>query len=284
MAFLFLLATLATYKGWKMAEKHAWYYFSGSYLTAADAIDRGDTQDLIRSVKGINIDAPGRDAMTLMWWAILNEKLAAVTTLAKLGSNVEGQPVNGLGYPLYIAFRQDDAHLLAAMLDGGLSPNLEDKDKTALLQQVISRGDDPFAAVRLLVSRGADINHRDSIGGTALTESVDVNRPDIAIYLLEKGANPEVQFSNGATFAYAVQVSIEHLQPSAPQPKISNYTLDDKGQPVVTEAAPPAPGLIPEGKEKLRQYEQLRQMMIERGVKFPPETPAQVRARLGQSE
>ena len=277
-----LMIPIGIYKGRKMAEKHAWYYFSGPYLTAADAIDRGDTADLVRLVKGLDVDAPGRQAMTLMWWAILKEKFDAVTELVKLGSNVEAQDVQGLGYPLYIAFRQDDARLLRSMLDGGLPIDTQDVDKSSLLQQVLSAGDDPFNAVRLLVDRGIDVNHRDIIGDTATIKAVDVNRPDIAIYLLQHGASADVQDVNGATLAYAVQVTIDSLQPNAPQPTISNYTLDDKGEPVVSETNPAPQGTTPGGKEKLREYEQLRQMMIERGVKFPPETPAQVRAREGR--
>ncbi len=264
-----------------MAEKHAWWYFSGAYLTAADAIDRGDTADLERALKGLDVDARGKDNITLMWYGITRKQYGAVSTLMQMGSNVEGQGVEGLGTPLFAALRAKDDRLLMAMLDGGLPPNFRDSDGTSLLQQVIHWKDDPFPAVKLLLSRGADINHRNRIGDAPISETLDVDRPDIAMYLIEHGADVNVQAVNGATLAYGVQVSINHLQPNAPQAKISNYTLDDKGRPVVTEATPPPPGLTPEGQKLLGEYEQLRDMMIARGVKFPPETPAQVRERMG---
>ncbi|EEA03315.1 Ankyrin [Burkholderia sp. H160] len=263
-----------------MAEKHAWWYFSGAYLTAADAIDRSDTADLERALKGLDVDARGKDNITLMWYAITRKQYGAVSTLVRMGSNVEQQVVEGLGTPLLAALRTKDDGLLRAMLDGGLSPNFQDSDGTSLLQQVIEWKGDPFPAVKLLLSRGADINHRDHIGDAPITGAIIASRPDIAMYLIEHGADVNVQAVNGATLAYGVQVSINHLQPNAPQAKISNYTLDDKGQPVVTETTPPPPGLTPEGQKLLGEYEQLRDMMIARGVKFPPETPAQVRERM----
>jgi ankyrin repeat protein len=280
--FVVLLAIAVAFfpKVRKMTSENASRYFSGAYLAAADAIDRGDTVDLAKAVKGISINEPGREHITLMWYSIMKKQYGSVATLVKLGSNVEAQNVEGLGYPLYAAFRQKDVRLLAAMLDGGISVNMQDSDGSSLLQQALKNSDDPFTAVRLLVDRGADINHRDSIGGSALRDALVRNRPDIAIYLVQHGADINAHISNGASVAYAVQVSIDSLQPSAKQAAITNFTLDDKGRPVATETTPPPLGATPEGQELLRQYEQLRTMMIERGVKFPPDTPAQVRAQM----
>lgn len=280
IALLIVVLPITGFKGYKMAEKHAWWYFSGLYLTAADAIDRGDTGDLDRALKGVEVDAPGKENITLMWYAITKQQYGAVSTLVRAGSDVQKQEVAGPGTPLFAALRQKNDRLLVAMLDGGLSPNLQDSDGTSLLQQVIHWKDEPFPAVKLLLSRGADINHRNNIGDAPVSETLYVNRPDIAMYLIERGADVNVRGTNGATLAYGVQVSINRLQPAAPQATISNYTLDKKGQPAVTETMPSPPGLTPEGQKLLRQYEQFRDMMIERGVKFPPETPVQVRAHM----
>jgi uncharacterized protein len=280
IALLVVVLPIAGFKGYKMAEKHAWWYFSGAYLTAADAIDRGDTADLERALKGLDVDAYGKDNVTLMWYAIAKKQYGAVSTLVRMGSDLlHGGPPNA-GTPLYLAFWAKDERLLQAMLDGGLSPNYQDEDGSSLLQQAIFNSSDPFPAVKLLLRRGADINHRDHIGDAPITEAIIASRPDIAMYLIEHGADVNVQGTNGATLAYGVQVSINHLQPNAPQAKISNYTLDDKGRPVVSETTPPPPGLTPEGQKLLGEYEQLRDMMIARGVKFPPETPEQVRERM----
>jgi uncharacterized protein len=279
-ALLIVVLPIAGFKGYKMAEKHAWWYFSGAYLTAADAIDRGDTADLERALKGLDVDAYGKDNVTLMWYAIAKKQYGAVSTLVRMGSDLlHGGPPNA-GTPLYLAFWAKDERLLQAMLDGGLSPNYQDEDRSSLLQQAIYNGNDPFPAVKLLLSRGAEINHHNSIGATPIDKAVTINRLDIAMFLIRHGADVNTQEANGSTLAYAVQISIDGLQPNAPQAKISNYTLDDKGRPVVTETTPPPPGLTPEGEKLLGEYEQLRDMMIARGVKFPPETPAQVRERM----
>jgi uncharacterized protein len=280
IALLIVVLPIAGFKGYKMAEKQAWWYFSGPYLTAADAIDRGDTADLERALKGLDVDAYGKENVTLMWYAIAKMQFGAVSTLVRMGSDVMHDGPSNAGTPLYLAFWAKDERLLKAMLDGGFSPNYQNEDESSLLQLALSNGQNPFPAVKLLLSRGADINHRDRIGGTPASEALDADRPDIVMYLIEHGADVNVQFTNGATLAYGVQASIDRLQPNAPQAKISNYTLDDKGRPVVTETTPPPPGLTPEGQKLLGEYEQLRDMMIARGVKFPPETPEQVRERM----
>ena len=44
--------------------------------------------------------------------------------------------------------------------------------------------------IDLLISKGANINHVDDGGDTALTNAVRCNHSEIVNYLLEKGADP----------------------------------------------------------------------------------------------
>ncbi|QIE25975.1 Ankyrin repeats (many copies) (plasmid) [Caballeronia sp. SBC1] len=274
------LALTFTLTGCKMVDKYAWRYFSGQYLTAAAAIDRGDIAELRAAVGGLEIDKPGRDHMTLMWYAIMKNQYPAVTVLTRLGSNPDKQDVDGMGTPLTVALKRTDPTLLAALLDGGLSPDYQNRDGTSLMQQAVGSGEEPFPVVRLLVDRGADVNHRDSIHATALGDSIVSNHPDIAIYLIQHGADVTAFTMNGASVAYGVQVSIDDLQANAKQAIVSNYTLDNDGKPVVTETTPPPQGAAPEGQALLRKYEELRALMMEKGAKFPPDSPAQVREQM----
>lgn len=148
------------------------------------------------------------------------------------------------------------------------------------MQQALLDSEKPFPAIQLLVDRGANVRHRDSIGGTALSDSATYDFPDIAIYLIEHGAEVNTHASNGSSPAYAVQVTIDRLQPNVKQATVSDYTLDKDGKPVVTVTTPLPQGATPKGQALLREYEHLRALMIEKGAKFPPDTPAQVREQM----
>ncbi|QDH29952.1 ankyrin repeat domain-containing protein, partial [Burkholderia pseudomallei] len=43
------------------------------------------------------------------------------------------------------------------------------------------------------------------IGGTALDKAIDVSKPDLAIYLVQHGADVNVHTTNGVSVAYSVQ-------------------------------------------------------------------------------
>ncbi|QIE25973.1 Ankyrin repeats (3 copies) (plasmid) [Caballeronia sp. SBC1] len=262
-----------------MADKHAWRYFSGPYLTAAEAIDRGDTAELKATARNLDIDAPGRDHMTLLWYAIVKNQYGAVTALIQLGSNPKAQGAEGLGTPFYVALTRKDPRLLAAMLDGGLSPNPEGSEDTTPLQWAM-RGEEPLAVVQVLVARGANVNLRDSIGATALDAAITSDNPDVGIFLVEHGADVNARATNGSSSAFGVQMSIDGLQPKANQATVSDYTLDKNGHPVVSETTPPPQGATPEGQALLRKYEELRALMIAKGAQFPPDSPAQVREQM----
>ncbi|MDN8039288.1 ankyrin repeat domain-containing protein, partial [Burkholderia vietnamiensis] len=88
--------------------------------------------------------------------------------------------------------------------------------------------------------------------------------------------------TNGVSVAYSVQKDIDALQPEAKQATVTDISLDKDGQPVRTTQTPPAPGLSPEGKERLEKFERLRTLMIAKGAKFPPDPPAKVREQMSQ--
>jgi uncharacterized protein len=219
-------------------------YFSGSMLEAARAIDRNDLVEMKKHLQGRDLNEVGAKSMTFMWYAITAKNFPAITALMKLGSKPDENIAPGLGSALQVATESWlDTKLLAALLDGGLSPTFQMKDGTTLLQRVMLAADSRDKTA-LLLDRGADVNQRDSIGGTALNTAINTLQPDLAIMLVLKGGDVNAAKTNGDSVRWGVQWTIGRQQP---------------------------------GSEMRRKFEALRDVMITKGAKFPADPPAKVR-------
>ena len=256
-------------------------YFSRQYLRAAEAIDAGDEVRLRDAVANIDVNARGRKDMTLLWYAIIRKNHAAIRDLVSAGYLVDEGGTEALETPLEAVLESDNPDFLRAMLDGGLSPNLQQPDGTTLIQRAMF-SDDALSYIRLLVERGADVNLADSLGAPALYSATTVINPDVGIFLVEHGADVNATLKTGVSVAYAVQTSIDDLSAHEPQGPITDYSVDDSGKIVAIDRILPPPAISPRGQELLRKFEQLRAMMIARGARFPPDPPEQVRKRMQQ--
>lgn len=232
-------------------------FFVGRKLEIARAIEAGDMTAVRSLAPGVDLSAPGNRNMTLMWFAMLpgtpgHPNYEAVRTLVSLGVDPETQIAQGIGSALEYTFitRSDPDDrtgllFLQAMLDGGLSPNYLQPHGSTLLQRAAGPGG-TLEHVKLLLQRGADINARDSIGGTALHEAINTRLPEIALYLVGRGADVETHRTNGVSVTWSVHTALDGLQPSP-----------------------------------LRsQFEQLRDLTVARGAKWPPDPPEVVRERV----
>jgi hypothetical protein len=227
-------------------------FFTGQQLNIARAIAAGDMNEVRRLAPGVNLTATGQRDMTLMWFAIMRQNYEAVKTLVALGVDPDKQIAHGFGSALYYAMwpRKDTSdqsgiRLLQAMLDGGLSPNYKTDDQTSLLQRAAGAFG-TMAAVQLRVERGADINARDRIGRTALSDAISSDNPEIALYLINHRADINTHTISGVTVGWGVYKTLERINL----------------------------GII------RSQFEQLRDLMIKKGVKWPPDSPEVVRDQM----
>ncbi|MFI5455993.1 MAG: ankyrin repeat domain-containing protein [Isosphaerales bacterium] len=78
--------------------------------------------------------------------------------------------------------------LIEAILDrdGGLIDSLDDRGRTALFH---AARNNRFAAVKLLVERGADVNRSDAVGIAALHRTSQQCSDDLIQYLIDHGAD-----------------------------------------------------------------------------------------------
>ena len=227
------------------AKYSATTFFRGHYLEMAKAIEANDIPRLERLAQGQDLMLKGEKDMSLIWFAILHEKFDAISALIRLGVNPDAQIAEGLGSALEWTFiKHDDIRYLKAMLEGGLDPNHRYPKRKLMLQRGVFGG---LEHVKLLLSRGTRINDRDSIGGTALYESITRVKPDIAAYLIEHGADFNAATVNGVTPAWAISESIKEMRP---------------GNPIQL------------------KFVGLRELLIKKGAKWPPLPPLEVRDQM----
>jgi hypothetical protein len=245
LALLLIVYGCQPTQGLTMSRQHtADEFFTGPQLELARAIERNDMAALRRGAVAVDLNAPGNSQMTLMWFAVMQKNPGAIRTLVELGVHPSDDEMDGMlaRTPLGAALMSDDTFYLTAMLDGGLSPNDTNDNGTPLLQRAVRFG--TLNHVRLLVERGAEINTKTDT--TAFDQSTVSSKPNIAIYLLEKGASQNTRFDNGVTTAWGVHLKIKNLEPGPLR----------------------------------NEFIRLRDMMVERGVGFPPPSPVEVREQM----
>jgi len=195
-------------------------------LAVAQAIS-ANNQDAIRTAsKAVpDLQAPGRDGMTLLCWAVREtwqrpQLVDAVRTLLSLGAD-----------PNYINGHRDSfamgnavhgsARLLQSMLDAGGNPNARDEFARPIILMnwyLVYYKNDQRARLDLLLDRGADINstmpesESQFAGYTLLLYRTRMGPDDNGAYadalrLLERGADPNRVACDGMTLA---KMLIEH--------------------------------------------------------------------------
>jgi hypothetical protein len=227
-------------------------FFSGPQLELAQAIERGDMEQIKRLAPKTDLNTPGRKNMTMLFFALQEalqrdpKRLAIATEVVKAGANPM-QEVPNYGDPLGVVLNSSHPEFLRALLDGGVDPNFV-SEGDPLIFYVTSES--TFDSLKLLVERGANVNKRDSLRNSALYQALVSYALDQIDYLLDHGANPNTYNINGLSF------------PQALSTRIADNTA--------------APHSV-----TYKKLIEIRDRIIKMGVKWPPETPEQIRARWG---
>lgn len=242
---LLLLCGVAQTRELTMTLSNPSSYFSGRALDIAQAIRDGDSHRLKPLLQGVDLNQFGRKNMTFLFYALQEKQYDAIRLLVQAGADPT-QPVPDFGSPLGWAMKLPDARLLAAMLDGGLSPNALSDDEPLIF---FNTTEGSLEHLKLLVERGADINAVDSLNGTPLYEALTAMQLDQAEYLIQRGARHDTATRNGITIPFTVDTLIAGQQSGSPAWKKLN---------------------------------EIKKLLIERGARFPGLTPAEVKARMAK--
>lgn len=165
----------------------------------AQAISRGSTSTIRDLVEGgASLGTTGKDGVTLMQWAVYENRHDALETLLELGADIEQAGIGGATV-LHTAAIVDSSRHLRTLLDAGADPDLRRAvtERTPLMGAVGLRTDEHFW---MLLEAGADVRLADRMGLTALHLAAMLNAGSHVLALLERGADPEAESSNGATF------------------------------------------------------------------------------------
>lgn len=194
-------------------------YFSGQQLTLARAIENGNIDDVLKLAPETDLNKPGKEDMTLLFWAVMNsindkkttEHLKIITVLVKSGADPLQPRPNGGSSPAQFVLKADSNVWIKAMLDGGLSPNAKDKTfgEPIIFQTIEAKN---IETLQAMLDKGSNIDVTDSLGKTLLIDALDYSAYDHVLFLLERGANPEIKADSGWTMGNQLQLELDSAE------------------------------------------------------------------------
>ena len=219
-------------------------YFSGQQLSLAEAIQRGDIDEVKKLASQTELNKPGKQDMTLLFWALgnsINENktpkhLKIITLLVKSGADPLQPRPQEKNSPAEFVLNADSADWINALLDGGLSPNAKDKTfhEPIIFETIKAKNTDTLDA---MLKRGADINITDSLNSSLLFEALNYHAYDHVIMLLKRGADPEIRAKNGWAMGNQLQRYLNRTE---------------------------------EGSEEYKKLTEIKETLIQHGGKWPP--------------
>jgi uncharacterized protein len=121
---------------------------------------------------------------------------AKVTQLLDQGADVNARDETGMT-PLRLACRAGRADLVRLLLDRRASPDLADNNGEVPLHTAARRDD--LGIIQMLLGAKAAVDAKDNWGTTPLQAAAEANCPDAVALLVARGANTQVQRTDGKT-------------------------------------------------------------------------------------
>lgn len=195
---------------------------------AIEARDLAKIDELVKS--GVDINAKGRGNMTPLLWAFPmgedvfkkmldlgadpNVKLTENTLILPKSKSVTFACVELVDGLMYSSLFHDVAmdNYLRLVLEHGGDPNSEDMDGETPLFAAFNYSPHAARKVAELTRFGADLNHRDKQGYTAVYSAAGGGVYDSALVLLQAGADYRIPASNGSDLVLKLQWALKTPQ------------------------------------------------------------------------
>ena len=176
----------------------------------AQAVMRGDTQSIAEQATPQRLSEQGDRQITLPQWAILSQQPQSLSSLLALGvdATVPGLEGNSV---LHTAATVQDPQYLRLLLAHGVPVNLRNAvtDATPLSAAVLAGREEQL---RLLLAAGADTTLSDRLGDSPLHVAAKINAPQLALMLLQAGADGKARNRQGVPFQFYFSLTPAHLQ------------------------------------------------------------------------
>jgi len=168
----------------------------------AEAVAEGDIARIRALAPSANLSARGDDDVTLLEWAIWNQKPAALSALLEAGADPAATGMDSETVA-HMAAMADDPQYLQVLVAHDAPMDLVSArgGRTPIFRAVQSRRDAQFEQ---LVKAGADIRRADSMGNSLLHVAAQVNDADRVLQLLQLGVDPNAANRRGDTFQAAL--------------------------------------------------------------------------------
>ncbi|MEE3645286.1 MULTISPECIES: ankyrin repeat domain-containing protein [unclassified Brenneria] len=199
--------------------------------------------------QGLNLNIQGKEGVTPLLWLIYEtQDKKAVKLALKLGADPNYKDGYGDSAVNSVSGAKDP-DWLRIVLDAGGDPNaIGHLGQPAIFSAI---NEECWADIKLLVERGADVNLTDGQKTTSAHYAAYLNQYDIVYWLIEHGAYVDTYSATGGSLAWRIHKSLSIMSPKSPQ----------------------RPWAL-----------KVKQLLQQRGVKFPPFSPAEVRERRAKGE
>jgi ankyrin repeat protein len=189
--------------GWKAED----YFDDTKVIALCRAIETNNIKKVEQLVaEGANLNSQGKDNMTPLLWSFPDKKLACFTRLLELGADPNVGIKNDLnthgGFAAgdsvtHMACRTEFPGYFEAVFAHGGNPNLVKnstfKGDTPLFSVIMGAAPDKNPMLKVLIDKGADVNHINGSGDTPLMMAVGWGgRYDLALTLLYAGADYKI--------------------------------------------------------------------------------------------
>ncbi len=177
-------------------------------LALALAAEQGDAEEVRRlmKVEGVNPDTIfSKDGHPLLFWPIFTHNPTGLKAMLDNGADPNvakpyppepGRNQTNVSNAMVWAAEQDDTLYLKLLLDHGGDPNARNANNESLLFHAFIK-QNKWENVKLLVERGADINAVAGMGNSITAAYVIRGGFDFVYWLLQHGADPTIEFSQG---------------------------------------------------------------------------------------
>lgn len=179
-------------------------------IALATAAENGDVKEIDRLIdSGVDVNAVGKDGMTVLHWAMRAKNKAGFTRLLQRGADPNERLVEGASVMCAAAEDAEATEWLKILLkNGGRVNHVRPKDDgdvwggtTPIWFAILSRQP---KNVELLVRASADLNHQDQDGETPMIYAARFGWFDTVYRLLEAGADYRIKDRHGRDLAYEI--------------------------------------------------------------------------------